>query len=439
MAKRKNILMLLSFSALCFGANGTLLVSFSPLIGILCVLAANTLPLLIGKRYIRPRLRFLIHGSACLKIFLAAALLSIPIQTVIGFHYLPTDPSLWLTGLLICIGVLTLVFWNGIISLYCTSRQLGLKLRIIGALCGMIPIVNLLVLFRMLKVVNKEIQFEVSKADLNFSRKKDRICATKYPILLVHGVFFRDNRYFNYWGRIPNELSQNGCKIHYGNHPSAASVDECAEFLANRIRQITKETGCEKVNIIAHSKGGLDCRHAIAYHNAAPYVASLTTINTPHRGCKFADYLLEKIPIETQQQVAEVYNRTLRKMGEADADFMAAVGDLTSSQCLEQDNAMPLPQGIYTQSVGSKLNRASGGRFPLNFTYHLVRHFDGGNDGLVGEESFRWGEHYTFLETTSPQGISHGDMIDLNRMDLPDFDVREFYVQLVADLKNRGL
>ena len=29
--------------------------------------------------------------------------------------------------------------------------------------------------------------------------------------------------------------------------------------------------------------------------------------------------------------------------------------------------------------------------------------------------------------------------MDLNRENLPDFDVREFYVQLVADLKNRGL
>ena len=29
-------------------------------------------------------------------------------------------------------------------------------------------------------------------------------------------------------------------------------------------------------------------------------------------------------------------------------------------------------------------------------------------------------------------------MIDLNRENLPEFDVREFYVQLVRDLKERG-
>jgi triacylglycerol lipase len=30
-------------------------------------------------------------------------------------------------------------------------------------------------------------------------------------------------------------------------------------------------------------------------------------------------------------------------------------------------------------------------------------------------------------------------MIDLNRRNIPEFDVREFYVQLVSDLKQRGL
>ena len=32
-----------------------------------------------------------------------------------------------------------------------------------------------------------------------------------------------------------------------------------------------------------------------------------------------------------------------------------------------------------------------------------------------------------------------GDMIDLNRENIRGFDVREFYVQLVANLKERGL
>ena len=85
------------------------------------------------------------------------------------------------------------------------------------------------------------------------------------------------------------------------------------------------------------------------------------------------------------------------------------------------------------------MDKATGGKFPLNLSYHLVKYFDGPNDGLVSEASFQWGERYTLLQTDGDRGISHGDMIDLNRENIPEFDVREFYVQLVHDLKNRGL
>ncbi|NBI84245.1 hypothetical protein D3Z48_19735 [Clostridiaceae bacterium] len=36
------------------------------------------------------------------------------------------------------------------------------------------------------------------------------------------------------------------------------------------------------------------------------------------------------------------------------------------------------------------------------------------------------------------RGISHGDVVDLNRENIRGFDVREFYVKLAADLKRRG-
>ena len=39
--------------------------------------------------------------------------------------------------------------------------------------------------------------------------------------------------------------------------------------------------GCEKVNIIAHSKGGLDSRYMITHLGLADKVASLTTVATP--------------------------------------------------------------------------------------------------------------------------------------------------------------
>ena len=254
----------------------------------------------------------------------------------------------------------------------------------------------------------------------------------------MHGVFFRDFKYFNYWGRIPRELEENGAVIYYGNHQSAASVADSAGELAARIRQITEETGCGKVNVIAHSKGGLDTRFAVSCLGMDRYVASLTTINTPHRGCVFADYLLGVIPDSVQKKVAAGYNRALKRLGDENPDFLAAVGDLTASSCEKFNEKVKDCPGIFYQSVGSKLNRAGGGRFPLNFSHRLVKYFDGPNDGLVAESSFPWGEKFTFLTVRGKRGISHGDMIDLNRENIRDFDVREFYVKLVEDLGKRG-
>ena len=379
------------------------------------------------------------HGTVLLYIFCISMIPSAAYQIYLAFQTIPHDHLTFVWSLLTCIGVHFLVFWNGIVCVYLTSAQLGMKLRILGIICGMIPVLNLIVLFLILKTTTGECMFELHKEQINKQRKDQQLCATRYPILLVHGVFFRDNRFFNYWGRIPKELEVNGAKIFYGNHPSAASIADSAEFLKDRILQILAQTGAEKVNIIAHSKGGLDCRYAIAKLGMAEYVASLTTVNTPHKGCLFADYLLTKIPEDIQNNVAQTYNSALKRFGEKDADFLAAVNDLTDSHCRALDNEMPTPVGIFCQSVGSVLAKASGGKFPLNFSYHLVKHFSGENDGLVSEDSFAWGENYILLRPSQNRGISHGDVIDLNRSNIPGFDVRDFYVNLVNTLKTKGL
>ena len=334
--------------------------------------------------------------------------------------------------------VLAITFWFGMIRIYVSSKQLGIKWRVIGILCGWIPVVHLIVLGKLIKLASDEAVFENEKLIMDNNRKQNQVCATKYPILMVHGVFFRDFRYLNYWGRIPAALEANGARIFYGNHQSAASVADSGHEIADRIKQIIQETGCGKVNIIAHSKGGLDSRYAISKLGMAPYVASLTTINTPHRGCEFADYLLGKIPEKQQQTVANTYNSALKKLGDTNPDFIAAVTDLTASACAKLNRELPDPPGVYIQSTGSCMKKPSGGRFPLNTTNAFVKHFDGENDGLVGYESFKWGSNFIYLKPQGSRGISHGDVIDLNRENIDTFDVREFYVNLVSDLRRRG-
>ncbi len=349
----------------------------------------------------------------------------------------------WILDILVIILTENIVFWSGMIRVYLVSAQLAIRWRVIAALCGWIPVVNLVVLGKVIQVVSDEVKTENDRIILNEKRAMEQICRTKYPVLLLHGVFFRDFRYFNYWGRIPAELEKNGAQIFYGNHQSADRVEESGKEIAARIREIMEQTGCEKVNIIAHSKGGLDARYAIAKLGMDSFVASLTTINTPHRGCEFADYLLRNIGPKQQQMVANAYNAALQKLGDTSPDFLGSVRDLQADACRKRNEELfeaekRISSTVYVQSVGSCLKKPSGGRFPLNLTNRFVHYFDGANDGLVGRKSFEWGHHFIWLFADGMRGISHGDMIDLNRENFKGFDVREFYVQLVSDLRKRG-
>lgn len=422
--------------------------------------AGILLPLAFCRPAEGKRLRRCFCGNTYLCAFLLSTVLSVAWQLYLLLS--PMKGAGWgnFWSIFLCVIVEALLFWIGIITVYCSAKQLRLKLRVIGILCGPIPIANLFALAAIIRRTYNEVVFESEKLALDRSRAAERICATRYPILMVHGVFFRDSQYLNYWGRIPSALEQNGATVYYGNHGSAASVEESGKELAVRIRQIVDETGCGKLNVIAHSKGGLDCRYAIAMEGVSDCVASLTTINTPHRGCKFADYLLGVLPKAMQEKVATTYNAAMRKLGDRSPDFLAAVADLTAERTAEIGQALAEAEAklyfdgaeatasnaselsevrILRQSVGSRLDHATGGTFPLNFTYHLARYFDGPNDGLVSESSFKWGDDYTFVTPRGKEGISHGDMVDLNRANLGGFDVREFYVQLVRSLKEKGV
>ena len=388
------------------------------------------------------RIQRLAEGCALLELFCVAAIATVPVQLVWLWAISPLgDPftgAAVVCDLLIVLLLLLILFWNGMVRVYLTSVQLGVKHRILAALWGWVPLANAWYLARIIRICRDEVEFETQKWELDTVRAESEICKTRYPILLVHGVFFRDFRYLNYWGRIPRELQRNGAAVYYGQQQSAAAVEDSGKELAARIRQILEETGCEKVNIIAHSKGGLDSRSAISHWGMAPYVATLTTINTPHRGCIFAEYLLGKMPEGVRQKLSATYNAAMKKMGDPDPDFLAAVTDLTESACLRRNEVTPDAPGVVYESVMSYCKRAQHGKFPLNVTYPIVKHFDGRNDGLVSVESARWGESFTLLEPQGSRGISHGDVIDLNRENIPGFDVREFYVKLVARLKDRG-
>ena len=328
---------------------------------------------------------------------------------------------------------------GGAVRLLLKSTQIPINSKIILAWLMPIPVINYFIVRRSLRTAWQEFDSEAARIELDNTRAEDEICKTKYPILLVHGIFFRDLNYFNYWGRIPKELIRNGADIYYGSQSSAASVRDCAYELKAVIENIVETTGCEKVNIIAHSKGGLDSRYAASCLNMGDKIASITTVCTPHHGCEYADFLLERMSAPLLHYIAAKYDSTLKRFGDTNSDFIAGVTDLTAKRCEELNKEMILPEGIYCRSVGAYMSHASSAGFPLCFSFFIAKAFSKTNvDGLVDIDSMRFGEQFTLFKPKTKRGISHADVIDLMREDISGFDVREEYVKLVAELKAAG-
>lgn len=412
---------------------------FVTTVSLLLFLLYQTIP--YWKSRMGVRLNALMGGyelmlSTCIGIMIQSVLL---IQRLVRGLENGEDIAIYIASIVLAFGIGFMMMVNGFIRIIVTAKQIKLVWRVVWALCWWIPVVNLFITMHICHMVSRECKLEMAKQELNAVRKENEICSTKYPVLLVHGVFFRDWQYFNYWGRIPAELQKNGCQIYYGRHQSAAAVKDSAAELLEQIHNIIEETGCEKVNIIAHSKGGLDARYAIDCLGAAPLVASLTTINTPHQGCLWVDELLKKIPNGLIHYVAEKYNMLFRKLGDVNPDFIAAVYDLTAANCQRRSKEIREADGYIKQSVMSVMKSCFSASFPLNLGFLLVKPVEGRNDGLVSEASAKWGEFQGVLTCKGKRGISHGDMIDLFRENVKGFDVREYYVMLVKGLKDMGL
>ncbi len=108
-------------------------------------------------------------------------------------------------------------------------------------------------------------------------------CRTRYPLLLIHGLNCRDDWIFPYWGRVAEILRAHGAAVFLSGQDAWGSVPGNARVLRRRGEDILAETGGGKLNLIAHSKGGLEARYLISTLGFAEKTASLTTICTPHQ------------------------------------------------------------------------------------------------------------------------------------------------------------
>ncbi len=345
-------------------------------------------------------------------------------------------PLFWVNLAVACC-VLPVHYLNGFWRTAFCSAQLGPGRRIAMFFCWWIFPLNLFLFYRWCRVVRRELITARNKFLLDAARAENAVCRTRYPVVMVHGIFFRDWQYLNYWGRIPQLLKKNGAVVYYGRQQSSLAVADSAAELKTELERVLEETGAEKVNIIAHSKGGLDARYCISRLGMAEHVASLTTINTPHRGCRFVDVLLDRLPGWLIHCVERRYNALFYLLGDERPDFLAGVRDLTATACAGFNEKVRDAPGVCYRSVMSMMHNHRSAAFPLNVSYLLAKHYEGDNDGLVSVSSAAWGENLGLL-SAGKKGISHGDMIDLTHKDIRGFDVGEFYVGLLADLKERG-
>lgn len=228
-----------------------------------------------------------------------------------------------------------------------------------------------------------------------------------YPIILAHGVcrfdvlwqdildvdnnddpVIDDKHYFK---GIRTMLMKKGYTVYHSNVSWAANVEHRADDLEKNVREILDKTGTGKVNIIAHSMGGLDARHMLFKNRKKSRihesVAAVTTIGTPHAGSPFADWCLKYL-----YYVPPLLN----KLG-LDVN---AVKDLGTETCLKFNNRPSVKE--FEKIYGDKIQfQTYAGRqdyfgvfTALKEPYYIIEKAAGENDGLVAVDSAKWRKEF---------------------------------------------
>ena len=269
------------------------------------------------------------------------------------------------------------------------------------------------------------------------------ICQTRFPLFMVHGTGFRDYKLVGYWGRIPKALEENGATLFYGQQDCWGTVEENAATLKENLLALIEENQLEKVNILAHSKGGLEARYLASVLGCAPYIASITTIATPHGGSKTMDKLV-KLPKPLIRISGFFINCWYRMMGDKNPDFYTTCHQFTSEYTDQFNRNVQDVPGIYYQSVATVMKKPASDFF-LWFPNLIVGLTDEENDGLLTLASVsRWPDTRIW-RGSGLRGISHVDSIDLRRHPFSKkansegiSDITTAYVRLVSELAQDG-
>lgn len=243
---------------------------------------------------------------------------------------------------------------------------------------------------------------------------------TRHPIVLAQGYFGFGGVGVSrvrpeYFRGVRGALESLGYEVHVVRVAPAAGVALRAEQFVRQVHRIS----AERVNVIAHSMGGLDARYAIARLGLAERVASLTTIGTPHRGTPVAD--------RSALLVGEW--RRLRRALHALGANVDGLYDLTTERMEAFNRAVPDAPGVtYASVVGSVAAHRNDVHALLAPGHKYLARLAGPNDGLVPAESQRWGRVLGEVDA------DHWAQIGWSQ----DFDAGRFYAAIAGHLAELG-
>jgi len=259
------------------------------------------------------------------------------------------------------------------------------------------------------------------------------IIELQYPVVMVHGIARNDtHKMYKPWGRIPAILKMHGVNVYFGYTDAWGDIESNAELLKATIDRVLLETQKPKVNIIAHSKGGLDSRYMIWNYNYGNKVASLTTIASPHNGSEIADLLYDRDTLFTKwlKKRIKFYAKVFK---DHNPDVFMVTYQLTTHHMEEFNEKVTLSDNVYFQCFYSIMDDPyHHPRFTISCKY--LDKLTGANDGVVSEKSAK----FTPCSTRIPGSLSHEQIIDQqHRKDLRMI-IPNIYLEIVNELAIMG-
>lgn len=258
--------------------------------------------------------------------------------------------------------------------------------------------------------------------------------ATKYPIILVHGVALKEKRYFRAFGRIKDELTMRGYEVYIADTDAFGTVESNSYQLKEYVEKILAKTGAEKVNLIGHSKGGLDSKEMILNRGMADKVASLTTLCTPHKGSIIASGIWS-LPMPIKKLYAWVIDTFYKYvLGDEKPNSMAVCQQLCHID--ESIETIGFTSKVYCRSYSSTL-KSGKDCFLMALPMKIYKHWTGlENDGMVSTESSKFGE---YRGDCLGESISHLQIVDLLAKPGTRTDIYDFYESICKELAEKDM